>query len=41
MIFFLNNGAEIKSENDIAKNSDIVVKISGKDLENLILRKAQ
>ena len=31
--FFLNNGAEIKSENDIAKNSDIVVKISGKDLE--------
>ena len=31
--FFLNNGAEIKSENDIAKNSDILVKISGKDLE--------
>jgi len=31
--FFLNKGAEIESENDIAKNSDILVKISGKDLE--------
>ena len=30
---FINNGAESKSTNDVTKDSDVVVKISGKDLE--------
>ena len=30
---FINNGAEAKSTNDVIKDSDVVVKISGKDLE--------
>ena len=30
---FINSGAEVKSINDVIKASDIVVKISGKDLE--------
>jgi NAD(P) transhydrogenase subunit alpha len=30
---FVNNGAEVKSTNDVIKASDVVVKISGKDLE--------
>ena len=30
---FINNGAEAKSINDVIKDSDIVVKISGKNLE--------
>ncbi len=30
---FINNGAEAKSANDVTKASDVVVKISGKDLE--------
>ena len=31
-ILYTENGAEIKSANDISSNSDIIVKISGKDL---------
>ena len=30
---FVNNGAEVKSTNDVSKASDVLVKISGKDLE--------
>ena len=30
---FVNNGAEVKSTNDVIKSSDVIVKISGKDLE--------
>jgi len=30
---FINNGAEAKSTSDVVKNSDLVIKISGKDLE--------
>ncbi len=37
--FFINFGAEAKSENDVAKESDIVVKISGKDLEKFDFKK--
>ena len=36
---FESFGAEVKSENDIAKISDIVVKISGKDLEKFDFKK--
>ena len=31
--FYINSGAEVKSENEVANQADIVVKISGKDLE--------
>ena len=30
---YINSGAEVKSENEVANQADIVVKISGKDLE--------
>ena len=36
---FKSSGAEVKSENEVAKNSDIVVKISGKDLEKFNFKK--
>jgi len=36
---FSSSGAEVKSENEVAKNSDIVVKISGKDLEKFDFKK--